>query len=82
MSDLGGESYDITFGLGILASGSGLFHREGIEYTGSSASGYQLSSFFSQQRGFWELIVGLSYGGKYYYDLRSNSSEIIAQLPS
>ena len=67
----------MTFGLGILTSGSGVFLREGIEYSGSSASGYQISSFFSQQRGFWEIFLGLTYGGKYYYDLSSNESKII-----
>lgn len=75
-SDLGGDSYDLTVGLGIVSSGSGLFKKDGIEYTGSNVSGYQVSSYFGQQRGFWEVLLGLSYHGKYYYDLRSVESNI------
>ena len=76
-SDLGGESYDITFGIGVVAGGTGTLKRDNVDYSSSSVSGYQLSSIFSQQRGFWEIFVGLSFHGKYYYDFRSTDSENI-----
>ena len=76
-SDLGGESYDITFGIGIVEGGTGTLKRDNVDYSSSSVSGYQLSSIFSQQRGFWEILVGLSFHGKYYYDFRSTDSENI-----
>ena len=73
-SDLGGESYDITLGIGVVAGGTGTLERDNVDYSSSSVSGYQLSSTFSQQRGFWEILVGLSFHGKYYYDFRSSDS--------
>ena len=51
--------------------------RDGVKYSGSSVSGYQISSFLTQQRGLWEAFLGLSFQGKYYYDLRSEGSELI-----
>ena len=76
-SDLGGDSYDLTIGLGIVTSGIGTLKRDDVTYSGSSVSGYQISSFFTQQRGLWEAFLGLSFQGKYYYDLRSEGSELI-----
>ena len=76
-SVLGGESYDITFGLGIFTDGTGTLKRDNLEFSSSSVSGYQLTSIFGQQRGFWEILVGLSFHGKYYYDFRSSESENI-----
>jgi len=76
-SDFGGDSYDLTIGLGIVTSGIGTLKRDDVKYSGSSVSGYQISSFFTQQRGLWEAFLGLSFQGKYYYDLRSSESGLI-----
>ena len=75
--DLGGDSYDITFGLGSIANGTGTLKRDNVEFGSSSVRGYQLTSIFAQQRGFWEILVGFSIHDMYYYDFKSIESEII-----